>query len=180
MLWVASPGHADPTVSPPAASSVSPVIVQGGPAPHLVSSFPSEDAKVSAGVLILKLTFDQAMSSLASRLGTPDTPQTGAEPPCLAEPRLLADGKTYVILCSTKPEHAYAIDLVGKPGLVSASGRPAQPATLRFATTDTIVDNISDALDEAGLTTAEDPVMTWREVGEAPAKAALDSAIPHP
>jgi hypothetical protein len=175
----------------PVGANVSPLIVPGGPAPRLVASFPKDGARIAAGVTVVSLTFDQPMSDQASALA-PDTASTkeALAPNCLAKPRLLTDGKTYVLLCSTEPGKAYVLDTSAKPGFISAADRPSGPAQLHFATTDVIVDNISDALDGAGLSADDVPIMTPQEVNGPrpspppvaapdPTKALLDSTRPH-
>lgn len=169
-LCAALPAAGQPAPTP----SVSPVVVQGGLAPRLISSFPADGAKISGGVVVLKLKFDQAMSPQASLPAA--RPQKGdASPPCLVQPRLLADGKTFVILCSTQPQHTYEMNLTDIPGVFGVGDRPPQPAVLHFSTTDSIVDSIGDALEEAGLDAADDPVMSWTQTGASAAKAPLDS-----
>jgi len=129
-----------------------------------VSSFPTEGATVAAGVTALTLKFDRPLSDKPSLLSL--SPTSGASaPPCLAQPRAIDDGKTLVVLCSTRPGTGYEIALGPSSGLVGASDKSIQPANLHFATNETIIDNIPDALEAAGLTVDADPVMGWREVG---------------
>jgi hypothetical protein len=157
------------------ASSVSPLVVTGGAAPKLVASFPKAGATVSAGLVVVSLQFDQDMSEKDSALAS--TPLKAGEdpaPPCLAKPRRLADGKTLVFLCGATPGKAYEFTIpAATSGLVSASGRSAAPALIRFSANATIVDNLADALEEAGLTADDDPIMTSAEVNTPP-----DSAPP--
>ncbi len=144
--------------------TVTPVVVSGGPAPKLVSSFPADGATVAAGVTALTLKFDRPLAEKPNlRALAPES--GGPAPPCLAEPRELDDGKTLVILCSTRPGKAYEIGLGPGSGLVNAGERSIQPTDLHFVTDETIIDNIPDALEAAGLPVDADPVMGWREVG---------------
>jgi hypothetical protein len=97
---------------------------------------------------------------------------------CLARPRLLADKKTFVLLCQVKAGGAYAVELGGAPGFAAEGGRQMAPLVLKFSTGDEIVDNLHDALDAAGLTDADEPIMTWNDDGKTPPKSSPVSAAP--
>ncbi len=150
--------------APVQAPTVATVVVSGAVAPKLVSSFPAEGATVAAGVIAVTLKFDRPLKEKPSlRALAPES--GGAAPSCLAQPRELDDGKTLVILCATQPGKAYDIALGPGSGLLGAGDKSIEPADLHFATNATIIDNIADALDAAGLPVDADPVMGWREVG---------------
>ncbi|MBV8684416.1 MAG: hypothetical protein JO111_16185 [Caulobacteraceae bacterium] len=159
-----SPAPAAPAAPPPG-KVVSEVVVPGGPQPKLVASFPAEGATVSAGELALKVTFDQKMTP--AKWAFAAVPG-GSFPVCLRQPRLLADEKTFVLLCQVKQNTAYAVALGPPPGFEGAAGRDASPIVLKFSTNDQIVDDLHEALDEAGLSNADDPIMTWNDDGKTP------------
>jgi hypothetical protein len=143
-------------------SPVSEFVVPGGPPPKVVSSFPAEGAQVSAGVLVIKLVFDQPMAADGWSYGRSER---GDFPTCLAKPRLLADKHTFALLCSVAAHKTYAISINAAPAFTGANGRLAKPDGLSFATTDTQVMGMHDALEQAGLTEADEPIMTWRDPG---------------
>jgi hypothetical protein len=146
--------------APPAA--VSEVVVPGGPPPKVVASFPASGAQVGAGVLVIRLVFDQPMSADGWSYGRAEG---GEFPSCLARPRLLADKRTFALLCSVAPHKTYAIAINPAPAFAAANGRIARPETLSFSTTDTQVLGLHDALEQAGLTDADEPIMTWKDDG---------------
>ncbi|HSZ50156.1 MAG TPA: Ig-like domain-containing protein [Caulobacteraceae bacterium] len=167
-----SPPPAAPGAAPPG-KVVSEVVVPGGPQPKVASSFPAEGATVSAGELALKVIFDQPMT--ASKWAYAPS-AAGSFPVCLDRPRLLADGKTFLLLCQVKPNTAYAIALGPAPGFEGAAGRDLAPTVLKFSTNDQIVDDLHDALDEAGLKDSDDPIMTWNDDGKTPPTSAPPSS----
>jgi hypothetical protein len=102
--------------------------------PRLAESFPAEGQAIAPGVLVLKLTFDQKM--LAN--GFDIAPAAAGEAPaCLKTPRLLNDGKTFVLLCTTAPGKSYALALNAgaQEGFANVARTRAAPATLSFSTT---------------------------------------------
>jgi hypothetical protein len=146
-----------------APNPVSGVTVVAGPGPIVQSTYPAAGASASAGVLILKIVFNQPMAPDAWAYGrSPD----GDFPSCLADPRLLADQRTYVLLCNVAPGRAYAVEINAAPRFVSADGRHAQPYTLKFSTTGAVTRGLHDALTQAGLADTDDPIMTWRDRGQ--------------
>jgi hypothetical protein len=164
---------------PPAAPSASPsgkvlseLVVPGGPQPKVTASFPAEGATVSSGELALKVTFDLPMTT--AKWAYAPAPG-GAFPACLDQPRLLADGKTFVLLCQVKQNTAYAIALGPAPGFEDKAGRDMAPTVLKFSTNDQVVDDLHDALDEAGLKDSDDPIMTWNDDGKTPPTSAPPS-----
>jgi hypothetical protein len=148
------------SAAPPAA--VSELVVPGGPPPKMVSSFPAEGAQVPAGVLIIKLVFDQTMAADGWSYGRSER---GDFPTCLAKPRLLADKRTFALLCSVAAHTTYAIGINAAPAFTGANGRLAKSDSLSFSTADTQVTGLHDALEQAGLTDADEPIMTWRDPG---------------
>jgi hypothetical protein len=170
---IAAPTPPTPATTPartqPPATEVSPVIVPGGPAPKLTASWPKEGEAVSAGVLVLKLTFDRP---LAPRLRLKSLTAGGGQAPvCLDQPRRLGDGRTLVILCTAPKATAFSLDLGPGSGLLGADGRGVQGGVLHFRTTSDLVDNLGDALSAAGLSADADPVMGERQIGPTPPPA---------
>jgi hypothetical protein len=141
---------------------VSEFTVPGGPPPKVVASFPAQGAQVAAGVLVIKLVFDQPMTAAGWSYGRS---QGGDFPSCLAKPRLLADKHTFALLCSVAAHKTYALTVNPAPAFAGADGRLAKPDTLSFSTTDTQSRGIHDALEQAGLKDADEPIMTWKDDG---------------
>jgi hypothetical protein len=126
--------------------------------PVIVRSFPAEGQALTAGVLVLNVTFDQAMV----RTGFDFSAGPGGEaPPCLRTPRLLEDQRTFVLLCTTLPGKAYAISFNANPegGFTNTAERRATAATLTFSTTDeTGATTVRQALRAAGLRDGDVPI----------------------
>ena len=137
--------------------------VPTGPGPAVVSTYPAAGATVPGGTLVLKVVFDQPMTPKAWAYG--HSPE-GDFPNCLAEPRLLGDHKTYVLLCSVDNNRTYAVEINPERRFASAYGRSAQPYTLKFSTSADITRDLHDALQQAGLDDTADPIMTWRDPGQ--------------
>jgi hypothetical protein len=155
---------AQPIAAPPA-PKVSELVVPGGPQPKVTATWPAQGASVSAGDVAIKVVFDRPMAAARWSFA----PVEGAAfPVCLARPRLLSDKKTFVLLCQVKPRASYAVSLGGPPGFLAEAGRETAPLVLKFETGDEIVDNLHDALDQAGLTDADEPIMTWNDDGKTP------------
>jgi hypothetical protein len=145
-----------------AARPVEGLVVEAGPGPAVQSTYPAAGGSVPAGVLILKIGFDQPMTPSAWAYG----PSTDGEfPKCLAEPRLLNDQRTFVLLCSVASNRAYAVEINPATRFASVNGRSAKPFTLKFSTNDDATRDLHDALLQAGLVDADDPIMTWRDNG---------------
>lgn len=103
--------------------------------PRIVKSFPAEGQAVAGGVLVLTVTFDQPMI----KTGFDFTAAPGGEAPeCLKTPRLLNDGKTFVLLCTTRTKADYAIAFNANPegGFSNVTETRARPAVLAFRTTE--------------------------------------------
>lgn len=160
LLFAGQNGRAGAPPAPPAA--VSEFVVPGGPPPKVVASFPAQGAQVGAGVLVIKLVFDQPMAADGWSYGRAEG---GDFPSCLAKPRLLADKRTFALLCSVAAHRTYAIAINPAAVFVGANGRLAKPDSLTFSTTDTQVLGLHDALEQAGLTDADEPIMTWKDAG---------------
>jgi hypothetical protein len=169
---------ADPPAPP---APVSELVVVGGPQPKMLASFPADGAEVAAGVLAVKLTFDQPMTADGWSFGHSDA---GEFPKCLARPRLLADQRTFVLLCTVVAHKTYAMEVNATPAFLGANGRAAKLSALRFSTNDTVVSDIHAALEQANLTDADEPIMTWKDdgagVSHSPPPPAVPAAAPHP
>ncbi|MET0338797.1 MAG: hypothetical protein ABW063_13680 [Caulobacter sp.] len=182
-LILAALAIAAPAAAQDAPTDVSPVTVMpAGDPPKLTTSFPAEGTEVVAGLLALKLTFDQPMDPKGWRIAqaSPNTaPHEGAAPEaatspldCLGVPRLLKDEKSFVVLCRTLPGRHYVValnapgaDPVSPDGTPTAfanlGGRGAMPAVLAFATRprgDDPVRTLKAAMSNAGLSDIDSPV----------------------
>jgi len=160
LLVVAAPAVAVADPPPPGATVVRPVTIAGGPGPRIVQSFPAEGATVPGGVIVLKLVFSQTMA--------PDgwsysRAAAGAFPDCLGEPRMLADQRTFVLLCTVAGHQSYALQINAAPQFASENGRPAAPTVLHFSTGDVGVVDMEAALSQANLTPADEPIMKWSD-----------------
>ena len=152
---------------------MSDVIVDAPPRdPKVVASFPAEGSSVPSGIVVLKLVFDQPMTAEAwsSRAIAGAT-----MPDCLARARILADRRTLVRLCSLPAGRTYGFEGSGAPAYLTESGRAAPPFVLHFATNNENTVDLSEALHQAGLTDADDPIMDWKGV-----KAPLETAAAAP
>jgi hypothetical protein len=156
--------------SPPPSKPQDVLVVARRPVdPKVVSTFPVDGAAVSGGQVILKIAFDQPMIPEAWSYG----PATGgAFPDCLARPRLLNDKRTFVLLCSAALNSAFAVEINASPDFVTVAHRTLPPFTLHFKTTSDASGSLHDALLAAGLTDADDPIMTWNGAGGGAASVA--------
>jgi hypothetical protein len=127
------------------------------------STYPAPDATVPGGVVILKIVFDQPMTPDAWAYGRS---ADGDFPDCLADPRLLGDQRTFVLLCTVAANGAYAIEINPARRFASTYGRSAKPYTLKFSTNGVVTRGLHDALLQAGLDDTDDPIMTWRDPGQ--------------
>ena len=159
------------------------VIVRAHPRtpPVVVATYPAQGAVVAGGTLVLKVVFDQAMSPE----GWSYAKAAGADfPACLPRPRLLADERTFVLLCSTVRGRPYGVGLNADPadGFADASGRFAGRLELKFATVadGELVRPVSEALAAAGLTPADSPIESWRGVAGATSVARAPEPAPQP
>ena len=126
--------------------------------PKVVATYPAVDAVIPSGTAVLKVVFDQPMTPEAWSYVQS---KSGAFPDCLARPRMLADKRTFVLLCSLATEQVYALEINGAPGFVSSARRSAPPYLLRFKTSDQPTLALHDALQQAALTDGDDPIMDW-------------------
>jgi hypothetical protein len=157
LVLIAAAWLAAPAAASPATNRIEGIVVDGGPPPAVQSSYPAPEQSVMAGVLILKIVFDRPMTADAWAYG----PSPGADyPDCLAHPRLLGDQRTFVLLCTVPAKHAFALEINSTARFASDYGRPAKPYTLKFSTTDDTNEDLHDALKQAGLSDADDPIMT--------------------
>lgn len=141
------------------------VIVRSHPRtpPVVKATYPAQGAVVAGGTLVLKVVFDQAMSPD----GWSYAKAAGADfPACLPRPRLLADERTFVLLCSTVRGRSYAVGLNADPaeGFADPSHRFAGRYDLSFSTAPDgeLVRPVSEALAAAALTPADSPIESWR------------------
>lgn len=137
--------------------------------PMVVSTFPETGKSVAPGALILKVTFDQKM--------TPDgwdySQGTDRYPQCLARPRLLADEKTFVLLCTVGADTRFSVRLnaTAAGGFQNLAGQRATAGEVDFSTSgDEALATIDDAMKAANLKKDEGPVMD-----RVPAKTLADS-----
>jgi hypothetical protein len=140
VLWggaaLAAPPAAPPVTPPQPPHEVSGVTVYGKTdAPKVTATYPAAGQALQAGVTILTVTFDQKMQPH----GFDVSAAAGGEmPPCLKTPRLLDDGKTFALLCTTQAHKTYALAFNAQPagGFVNVADHRAEAATLTFTTTD--------------------------------------------
>jgi hypothetical protein len=157
---------------PPAVSLEGVDVVATKPVdPKVVSAYPADGAPVAGGLVILRVTFDQAMTADAWAFTRSDE---GEFPQCLARPRLLNDKKSFALLCSVKLNTGYAMSINAAPGFVSAAGRAAPPYLLRFKTGPNVTSALHDALTRAGLTDADAPIMDWNGASGISQRAPVD------
>lgn len=147
--------------TPPAEelNAVSPVLILPPTLPpKLVSSYPAQDQMVAPGVLVLKVAFDQQMSPTAWNYA----PAEGAQPlDCVKTPRLLADQKTFVLLCRVQAGRTYGVTLNAERagGFANLGENPAQTAVLTFKVgAEAPVTTLRRAMAAAGLKDDETPV----------------------
>ena len=163
LVLAAQPGAALAGAAAAAASTpLSEVVVVPGPGPKVVATFPADGASAPAGVAVLKVTFDQPMAADAWSYGQAEG---GAFPACLARPRLLADQRTFALLCTLAPDRAYAVSINETPDFSSDKGRSAKTYLWRFTTSAVGARNLHDALAQAGLTDADEPIMRSNDTG---------------
>ncbi|HTK36163.1 MAG TPA: Ig-like domain-containing protein [Caulobacteraceae bacterium] len=164
-LVLAGSGAAAQTASPPVSKAHAPTPLEGVTVavsrtpPTVVETFPAAGSTVDPGVTVLKVTFDQHMDPEAWRYAKGDA---GAYPDCLAKPRLLADGRTFVLLCTTLSDRAYSV-LINQAdadtGFTGVGHRMATPFELNFTTAKGHpVSSLPEALTVAGLHDDEGPV----------------------
>lgn len=145
--------------SRPEPTPVSPVTVMPPTLPPKVTAtWPAAGEAVAPGVLILKVSFDQKMLASAWNYAAA---AGGEKPECVRAPRLLNDGRTFVLLCSTKPGKSYAVSFnaVREGGFANEAENPALTAELAFSTNrDPSVYTLKSAMKVAGLKDDEAPI----------------------
>jgi hypothetical protein len=157
LALIAAAGVAAPVAASYAANQIEGIEVLSGPPPIVQSSYPTSGQHVPFGVMILKIVFDRPMKPDGWAYG----PSAGADyPSCLAQPRLLSDQRTFVLLCTVPADHSFALEINPTGRFASTYSRAAKPFTLQFSTTDDRTDDVNDALKQAGLSNADDPIMT--------------------
>lgn len=152
-------GSAFAQATRPEPTPVSPVTVMPPTLPPKVTAtWPAAGQTVAPGILVLKVTFDQKMTpgawSYAAGAG-------GEKPECVRAPRLLNDGKTFVLLCSTKPGKSYAVSFNGvrEGGFANEAENPALTAELAFSTSkDPSIYTLKSAMKAASLKDDEAPI----------------------
>lgn len=167
-----------PSAPSPPPSTVREVVVDAPPRdPKVVASFPTEGASVPAGIVVLKLVFDQPMTAEAwSSHAVADA----TLPDCLARARMLADRRTLVRLCSLPAGRTYGFEGSGAPAYLTETGRAAPPFVLHFTTNKENTVELNEALHQAGLTEADDPIMDWNASKPPVAAATPPVAKPAP
>jgi len=164
-----------PAPRPPSDNEVSAVTVMPPTAPPKVAAtFPAVGGTAAPGVTVISITFDQAM--LKTGFDFSPAPQ-GDLPECLKTPRLLADGRTFALLCRTLPGKSYALMLNAKAagGFVNPARQRAERFSLTFTTgTDGFVVDLDGALKAAKLGPIDVPVE------EQPDTARKDTTTPAP
>ena len=153
-----------------APNAVSPVLILPPTLPpKLVSTYPAQDQTVEPGILILKAAFDQQMSPTTWNYA----PAPGAEPlDCVKTPRLLADQKTFVLLCRVLAGRTYGVTFnAQRPGGFANLGEnPAQTASLTFKVeTADPVTALRRAMELAGLGADQTPVQEAPRASAPPA-----------
>jgi hypothetical protein len=126
--------------------------------PMVVSTFPEAGKTVAPGALILKVTFDQKMNAD----GWDYSAGADRYPQCLARPRLLADEKTFVLLCTAGANTRFSVNFnaTSAAGFQNLAGQRATAAAVDFSTSDDqALSTIDDAMKAASLKKDEGPVM---------------------
>ncbi|KSB90796.1 hypothetical protein AS593_17130 [Caulobacter vibrioides] len=148
-----------PQAPRPEPTPVSPVTVMPPTLPPKVTAtWPAAGETVAPGILVLKVGFDQKMMPGAWNYAAAPG---GDKPECVRAPRLLNDGRTFVLLCSTKPGKSYAVTFNGvrEGGFANEGENPALTAELAFSTSkDSSVYTLKGAMKAAGLKDDEGPV----------------------
>ena len=177
LLALAGTAHAADAPAP-AAPAVSAdlsgvTVVVPRDAPVVASTFPVKGSTVAPGILVLTIAFDQKMLDTKGSFGRG---VSGDMPECLDEPLLRADGKTFVLLCRTKPATRYEIALNAgtEIGFTNLGRRAATAYVLDFQTsTAEPVYSLPGAMRAAKLPETESPI---RSTPRIPAVATASAA----
>lgn len=100
--------------------------------PHVVATVPVAGARIAPGPYVLSVTFDRAMRPGSFSFVTRGQ---GAYPDCDGRPRQSADGRTFSMTCTARPDTIYAIGFNAPRfrNFVSATDDvAAEPAMLWF------------------------------------------------
>ena len=150
----------------PAAQEPTPLsgidIVAPNGVPTVVSTYPAAGSAVSPGTLVLTVRFDHRMSPTGwSYAAAPDAPA------CLDKPRLLADEKTFVLLCSVGFRQSFNVRLNAEgKGFTDLAGKSATASAFAFTTTGSEpVATVADALKAAGLKDIDSPILDSKPAG---------------
>ncbi len=140
-------------------------------APNVISTYPAKGSTVAPGILVLTVAFDQKMLDTK---GSFAKGEGGELPECLAEPLLRADGKTFLLLCRTKPGAHYQIAMnTADAGFTNIGRRAATPYVLDFQTsTAEPVYSLPGAMRAAKLPETESPVRSSPRIAPNQALAA--------
>jgi len=122
----------------------------------VVGTYPADGSSVPGGTVVIRISFDQIMSSDAWSYTKSDK---GKFPNCLSRPRLLSDRRSFVLLCSLDLNTAYAFDINASPTFETVGGRKAPAYPVSFKTSGDINIGLHQALSSAGLQDADDPIM---------------------
>lgn len=144
--------------SPPTRLSGLTVVAPAKEPPKVVSTFPEAGKPVQPGALIVKVTFDQKMDPA----GWDYAKGQNRYPSCLDRPRLLADEKTFILLCTAGPDQRFSVTLNATTagGFVNMAGQRATPGEVDFSTVDgAALSTIGEAMKAAGLKPDQGPVM---------------------
>ncbi len=120
------------------------------------STYPADGARIPGGMVVIRVSFDQTMSADGWSY---TKSERGRFPECLSRPRLLADKRSFVLMCSLALDTAYAFDINALPAFESAAGRKPPERTVTFRTTTDINIGLHAALQSAGLGDDADPIM---------------------
>ncbi len=123
------------TADEPAARVSGVTVTASRTVPRVQSTFPAAGARITPGLLVLRVTYDTKMRPD----GWSYAREKGAEyPDCAESPRLLDDGRSFVLICRTLPGKRYSVWFNRPPlgDFASMGRRPAVPFELSFATTD--------------------------------------------
>jgi len=74
---------------------------------------------------------------------------------------MLADKRSFVLLCTIAPHQTYALQINAASGFKNADGRTAVSDVLHFTTGDPGVFYMQDALTNAGVASTDAPIMRW-------------------
>ena len=116
-------------------------------APRIVSTFPANDAVVRPGLLVVRITFDRAMS--CSGFFMERQPLRAPCPASRQKMVLSFNRRTVRLLCETTANTTYGLGIGDEAGhaFISLEGRPAAPEDLIFTTSDgPAVETVPEAL----------------------------------